>query len=82
MNREPGDFAAAARQTARLKTLVQRLKAIKALLIGTHNSPLPIETIAVDLYYALMELEEGTPLEQVNFKRIDREEVMREYTDG
>ena len=80
--RDSGDFAAALRQTEMLRQLTNRLKAVRALIIGTHNSPLPIETIAVDLYFALTALEEGTPLEQIDLKRIDRDEVMREYSDG
>lgn len=70
------------RKHAAEKHLIDKLKMIRALHMVTYNSTLTVEQMSVEFYYAIGDILEGQKPSELNLKRIDREEFIREVTDG
>jgi len=79
---EPGSDAKIMRQLSTQQGLILRLKAIAALYITTHNAPVPISKSAVECFYLLGDLLEGIPPDKLQPKILDKDALMREFTDG
>jgi len=58
-----------------------KLKAIRALWLTGHNQTDEIEPIALEFFFALGELLEGHPPEQLALSKIDRNNFLKELRD-
>lgn len=62
--------------------LVDKLKVIRALHITAYNSKLAVAETAPELYYAIGDVLEGVRPEELTLNKIDRDEFLKELTDG
>jgi hypothetical protein len=78
------DLSRARRQLAAQQSVIDKLKAIRALWIGGHTTPVPVEKTAQEFYWAVGDLLEGAPLDKVvaGLKHIDGQEVLHEVKDS
>lgn len=76
------DIAKMMRTLATQQALIQRLKAISALWVVTHNSPAPIAKSSIELFYLLGDILEGIPPDKLQTRLLDKEALLREFTDG
>lgn len=70
------------RKYAAEKHLIDKLKMIRALHMVTYNSTMSVEQMAVEFYYAIGDILEGQRPSDLSLKTIDRDEFIREITDG
>jgi hypothetical protein len=60
-----------------------RQRAVRALWLGVQNDPdSPIHDVAVEFYFAVGKLIEGHSLEAIEFRRIDRQRVLKQHQEG
>ena len=76
------DIAKLTRQLAAQNHLIAKLKAVRALHIVAYNSDDPVEKVAVELFYVLGDVLEGQGVKDLALHRINKDEVLKEYTDG
>ena len=58
-----------------------KLKAIRALWVTAHNQTGDLEGIAAEFFFALGDLLEGHPPEELNLRNIDAQSFMKELRD-
>jgi len=78
----PEEVNRAKRQLASQLHLIEKLKDIRALHIGGYNSPVAIEKVSTEFFYAVGDVLEGVALEALELKHIDKAEVLREKEDS
>lgn len=82
MSKPTTDLAKATRQLATQQHLIDKLKAVRALHIVAYNSDEPVEKVALELFYALGDVLEGQSVRDISLHKINKEDVLKEYTDG
>jgi hypothetical protein len=76
------ELAVRQRKQTELQFFVERLKAIRALHVTAYHAQAPIEKLAVEFFYTIGDLLEGTAADKLPLKLINQEDFMREYEDG
>lgn len=70
------------RKQAELQYFVDRVKAIRALHVTAYHAQAPIEKLAIEFFYAIGEILEGTAAKELPLKLINKDDFTREYNDG
>lgn len=70
------------RRLASEKHLIDKLKAIRSLHVTSYNSSLSVQEMAIEFYYAIGDILEGQKPGDLNLKAINKEEFLKELTDG
>lgn len=70
------------RRLASEKHLIDKLKAIRSLHMASYNSRLTVEQMAVEFYYAIGDILEGQKPADLNLKVINKDDFIKELTDG
>lgn len=70
------------RQMAAQDHLLMKLKMIRALHMTSYNSTVPVEQQAAEFYYAVGDILEGQKPADLNLKVINKEEFLKELSDG
>lgn len=76
------DVSKLTRQLTSQQHLVDKLKAVRALHIVAYNSDEPVEKVALELFYVLGDILEGQNIKDLSLHRINKEDVLKEFTDG
>jgi hypothetical protein len=77
------DLARVQRRAAAEAHLLYKLKAIRALHIAMYSDmTLPLEKVAIEFAYAVGDIFEGVPVEELRLNLIKRDIVMEEMEDG
>lgn len=63
--------------------IVRRLASVRALWLAVYNDPdQSVQDLAVEFFHAVGQLLEGRPLEQMVFKKIDKDHVLEHVQEG
>lgn len=63
--------------------VIRRLVGVRALWFAVHNDPeRSVQDLAVEFFFAVGQLLEGVPLEQVQMNKISRERVLQHVKEG
>jgi hypothetical protein len=79
---DPADqLAHLKRRLANEKHLLDKLKMIRALHMASYNMTCPVDKMAVEFYYAIGDVLEGTKPEDLNLKVINKDAFLKELID-
>lgn len=70
------------RQMASQDHLLSKLKMVRALHMTAYNSTVPVEQLSAEFFYAIGDILEGQKPEDLNLKVINKEEFLKELSDG
>ena len=76
------ELASVKRKLASNQHLIDKLRMIRALHLVTYTSTMSVEDVAVEFYYAIGDVLEGQHGKELNLKIIDKEEFLKEISDG
>jgi hypothetical protein len=82
MAKSPIDTAKLQRQIRAQGQLLHKLRMIRALHITAYNTPNPLEKTAIEFFYALGDILEGQPAEELKLNNIAKDEFLKEFHDG